>query len=393
MTKNMKIAIYPKKIAMVFNHSAIIGGGEISFLHLVRTITKGAYSLVVYVPGRGEISEKLKSEGLSVKVIDLPRIRTIKFWRVLNAEFRLYKQLSADKIDLMHVNGSRACIYCVVAGLLRRRPVIWHVRETKQDLRLIDGMLTRFCSRIICVSKAVLEKRLAAYKVQIQNKTDIVYNGVDPDIFCPSQQNRELTRKQLGVTNECLFGIIGNFTSLKGQHEFVQALALVLRQPSGLKMKALLVGKSNDVIYREHLEQLVETLGLSNVIVFKDFTNVIVPYYQALDVFVLPSRREGFSRALIEAMAVGLPVIASRIDEIAEAVVDGENAILVDPANHEEFSKAIVTLACDPERRRQMGVSNREKVSTQFTLARHTSQIMKIYNQIFEKRDQRGRDI
>ena len=132
----------------------------------------------------------------------------------------------------------------------------------------------------------------------------------------------------------------------------------------------------------EMLHQLVIDSDLNGDVIFLDYSERILEILSALDVFVLPSQREGFSRSLLEAMSIGLPVLATKISEIEEAVSDNGNALLVDYNDVEEMAFGIIKLCEDKELRKKMGKSNRNRVIEKFNLESHTKSIETIYQSL-----------
>ena len=374
------------RIALIFNHPFWLGGGERSFFELIRSIDRERFEPIVIVPERGEIQDKCVEKEISSFVASFPPLKDLLLGTPVRALINLIKLLKSISTEIIHVNGSRVGLYGGIAGRLLQVPVIWHVRETVQDLFFYDGFLASLARCIICVSKSVQSKRFARFGKSINHKIAVVYNGVDTVRFRKLNKARQSIRKGLEIRDEILFGIVGNIVPLKAHDVFLKALGKVKEGKPDLPIKVLIVGRVLDNLFYEKIRSIVSQMNLSRKIIFLPHSDMIVQVFSAMDVFVLPSRREGFSRSLLEAMSCGLPVLATRINEIEEAVVDGENALLVSTDDEEAMATAIIRLSEDGTIRKNMGERNRIRVAENFDLKRHAESVEKIYDRVLNRK-------
>jgi len=368
-----------KRIACVFNRSEFQGGGEISFFELIKGLDRQKFNPLIIVPGEGEIAQSVAGLGLEVSICPLPPLKTIALGLPLWSLIRLAGILRSTCINLIHTNGSRACFYSGMAGLLLRIPMVWHVRETIQDIAFYDKLLARLSAAIICVSSSVKVKRFAKFGNRISDKIHIAYNGVDTQRFTWNQIAREKIRRQFGIEESMLFGIVGNLIPLKGHDFFLRSLALARKLRPDLAVKAILIGKCLDTEYEGRLRRLIVDLKLKDLVSLTGYAADVPAYLAALDVLALPSRREGCSRSLIEAMSIGLPVVASDIIEIEESVHSKKNAILVKYDDVAQMASGIIELAENKKLREDMGRENRKRAREMFSLKIHVDSIQRIY--------------
>lgn len=374
------------KIAFMFNQSFFLGGGEVSLYDLIRTLNREHFSPIVFQPAAGAIEEKIQSLGIPAQVSPLPPVKNAFPWLPLSALWQLLAVLRVYKPSIIHANGSRACFYCVLAGRLLGIPVLWHVRETIKDVFLYDRLLFTLSRAVVCVSDSVKTKRFASLRDRWKGKIHVVRNGVDSSIFHRNPSSRERVRRELGIEeSEILFGVVANYVPLKGQDFFLQAAAALRNSDPALPFKVLLIGRPIDTLFLNRLRNLATELRLDDKVLFREHTDRIAEIYSALDVFVLPSRREGFSRSILEAMSTGLPVLATQLSEIQEAVVEGQNGLLVPHGDVETLRRAALTLAKDRGLREAMGALNREKVEDEFSLIAHARSMETIYSQILSE--------
>jgi glycosyltransferase involved in cell wall biosynthesis len=371
-----------KRIAHIFNHANFIGGGEISFFELIRMINKNSYQPIVIVPNAGEIEQKLNSINITTQTLRFPSLKGIMKFTPFKAIFNLIKFLKRNKINIIHANGSRVCFYASIAGKVLGIPTIWHVRETVKDLYWYDCILGILSSKIICVSKSVQRDRFTRYGKLINNKISIIYNGVDTKIFQKDKLSRKKIRENLGLKNQILFGIVGNFVPLKGHNYFLKGFADARSRNLDLNAKILLIGRTIDDDYYKSLIGLIEQLNIKGDIIFKPYCSKIQEILSALDVFALPSIREGFNRSILEAMSCGLPIIATKINAIEEAIINKKNGLLFDSMNINKISKAIIKVYRNEAMRYEMGMCNRLTVDKNFNLFSHVKDIELFYSKI-----------
>ena len=376
------------RIAYVFNHSYLLGGGEISLSELIRSIDKNRFEPVVIVPNDGEIKTSHEEKKIKVLINSLPSLKHITLGKPAQSLVTLSRILKANAVDIIHANGSRACLYGGLAGRFLGIPVIWHVRESLKDSFVYDGLLVLLAQIVVCVSKSVQIKRFARYGNLMKTKGIIVYNGVDTQKFKKSETRRQSFRKLLNIRgNDILFGVVGNIIPRKGQDFLVRGLDRARIRKPNLSVKTLFIGRALDSAFDETLHQMVLNRNLGGEVIFMGYTEQITDIFSALDVFVLPSKSEGFSRSLLEAMSSGLPVLATRTGEIAEAVIEGLNGILIDYNDVEEMASAIIKLSENETLRENMGNENRQRAVGHFDLKSHANSIETLYVNLLSNPD------
>jgi glycosyltransferase involved in cell wall biosynthesis len=174
---------------------------------------------------------------------------------------------------------------------------------------------------------------------------------------------------------------------LKGYEELLDAMGEVARE--GFDVKLAIVGEAiyqNSGVYKRKILMKANSAGLKDKIIFTGFRENIPEILASFDIFVLPSRSEGFGRVNLEAMAMGKPVVSTNVGGIPEVVLDGVTGILVPPGNSKSLSHAIMRLLNDPRLRASMGRKGRKRVEQHFTLHAHVQRIEEIYGETLLKR-------
>lgn len=387
-----------------------IGGAEISLLGLIRKLDKEGYRPLVVCFSKGPLPERLEAIGVEATVLPMDRqvLRlslkgrrrsllyvVLNMPRLLPPLLKLVVLVRSRRIDMIHTNGIKAHLIGAVVARLTGRRLIWHVRDfiPAGFFRRLFMFMARFCPiKIIVNSNAVGE--MFNGEAKLREKVTTIYNGVDLQEFSPvspisdSEQDqmtaRRTIREELGLERTVpLVGIVGVLAPWKGHVQFIEAAARVLRKFPDTRF--LIVG---DEIYetdghggyRERLVEQVERLGLDESVIFTGYRKDIPEIMSALDLVVhASSLPEPFGRVLIEAMAAGKPVVATRAGGVPEVVEDGVTGLLVTPGDVEQLAEAIARLLGEPDKAREMGRMGRERVERLFSAEEHARRVEKIY--------------
>jgi len=179
----------------------------------------------------------------------------------------------------------------------------------------------------------------------------VIPNGVTP--LDTSSINRIEARRDLGLAEKDIFLIsVGRLTYQKGHEILIQAMPKIIDRYPNVK-----AGICGDGPLRPQLGNQIQQLGLSNHVMLLGMLSNVSPVLASADIFVLPSRWEGLSRALMEAMAVGIPVVASHVDGIKDLIVDGVHGLLVPPEDPERLGDSILQLLDNPEMMMRLSVA------------------------------------
>jgi glycosyltransferase involved in cell wall biosynthesis len=195
-------------------------------------------------------------------------------------------------------------------------------------------------------------------------------------------ETRDRVRRSLGAGEEhVLVGQIGDVIPRKGLLYLVRALPAILAEAPNVRL--LVVGDvKNSADYMAQIKREARELGVADAIHWAGHRRDIPDLLAAIDVAVLASLEESLGLSLLEAMAAGRPVVASRVGGIPDVVADGETGILVPPESPPALGDAVKRLACDAVLRRQLGQAGRQRVATQFSTAAITDQIEGVYAQV-----------
>lgn len=350
------------------------GGAELHLLTLCRHLKRAGIEVVVGYLKKGKGSrflwEDFEREG--VRVVDL---RGKRLWdgRCLWRAVQLVRQ---ERPDLVHTHLPRADLvgaFVRAAGV--RVPWVSSVHAIysrswrgKWSLPLFS-LLWRRADAVIAISYAVKDWLVKEQRVP-PGKVNVVHYGIEPDRFVSLGE-----AKARGGDNPVI-GTIGRLDPGKGHETLIRAMPLVLtRHPQA----RLLIAGHDPWGYGRTLHRLIENLGLKEKVELLGFVEDIPSFLKEIAVFAFASRSEGFGQVIIEAMAAGKPVVASRIAPLTEIVVDGETGFLVPPDNPEAFAKAICHVLADQEKARKMGDQGCRRVREVFSAEVMAKKTISIY--------------
>jgi len=366
-----------KKINILYSSQSgdMIGGGQKSLLLLLERLDRNRINPFLVCASDGDLMQRARALDIETAVIPAPVLKKISLPTII----KCIRFIIGKRIDLIHTDTRRQTFYFGLAAKLTRKPLVWHIRVASHENRLYDRCLYHLADRIIAVSKAVALRFKGIGNSS--RKVCVIYNGVDVREFDVKNERLKM-RQHFGICEDELFvGTGGQLVPLKGYSLFLEAAHINSRTfPS--KFKYIIVGKGTDE-YMEKLKREAHNLQLEEKIIFTGFMNDIPKIMSAMDVFVLATfYEEGLSRIIIEAMAAGIPVIASAIGGNPEVVVHGENGMLVPTGNAELLAEAILKISSDAEMLKQMGKKAREHVASKFSIEENVNKIQNVYEEI-----------
>jgi lipopolysaccharide/colanic/teichoic acid biosynthesis glycosyltransferase/glycosyltransferase involved in cell wall biosynthesis len=327
---------------------------------------------------------------------DLVRVgieRRISPWRDLLALSALVRTFRAGRFHAVHSMTPKAGLLAMAASWLARVPVRMHtftgqVWATKQGasraaLRLLDTLVAQLATVTLADSLSqrdflVREGVAPASRLVVLGKGSV--KGVDPAVFKPDAARRQAIREQLRIgASEVLVLFVGRLTRDKGVLDLARAFALVARDRPDVRL--LIVGPDEEGLQPAIGAACGPHLARVGFVAFTEHPEDLMA---AADVLCLPSYREGVGTVTIEAGACALPVIASRIYGITDAVVEGTTALLHAPGDVRELAWLLGRIVADPGLRRSLGAAGREHAVREFHVDRMTALQLALYAQVLE---------
>jgi glycosyltransferase involved in cell wall biosynthesis len=353
-----------------------MGGAEELLLGIATHLPADRYEVrVLCLTEEGMIARELQALGIRVDV--LPGEPGPRHPRAFG---RLVRYLRQWKPQIVHTFLLNAVLYGRLAAILAGVPAIFAAeqnvyREKARKHALLERALARRTSRIIACCQTVGD----FYQQQVgvaPEKMAVILNAVRYDQFLPLP-GTATSRAALGLDPDALtVGVIGRLTRQKGHDILLRAVeSLSSRHPD---LQVVIAGQGEA---RSSLEALAGELGISRNVHFVGVRRDREHFYGALDVFVLPSRWEGLSLALAEAVGAGVPTVATDVGGNHEVFRSGCAGLLVPSEDPEALASAVDTLLSDVQLRRQFSEHGAVKVRPRFDIDRHVEQLEALYRE------------
>jgi glycosyltransferase involved in cell wall biosynthesis len=354
---------------------------------------------VVIACGSGYYVEKLRQEGFSV--LENPIARSMNPVLHVAEIWRTYRLLRRERFDVVHVHTPIAALVGRVAAWLARVPIRIYTAHgfyfhegmppAKQRFHiLLERFGARFGDFIMTVSgedeETALKERIAK-----PGRVETIYNGVDVRLFDPAMfpsSSQNDVRTKLGIPhNARVVGFVGRLVREKGILELVQAIAQLTQEFPDIRL--LVVGdvlKSDYDAGKDEFMSEARRLNVHENIVFAGMVDDTRPYLAAMDIFCLPSYREGMPVSLLEAMAMARPCVATNIRGCREEIVNGACGLLVPPRNARALADAIAALLRNPDRMQAIATAARERVVTHFNLQKVLDHQVALYHRLLKEK-------
>ncbi|MDD4899306.1 MAG: glycosyltransferase [Candidatus Omnitrophica bacterium] len=361
-----------------------VGGAEQLVLTTIKNLDRSLFSPAVYcLHEKGMIGQEIEKQG--VKVFTLEESLNLFNFKIIYELFKVFKK---EKPGILHTHLFYANYYGRIAALFSAIPVRiitehgTHSNFKKFYHHMIDFVLSFFTSRIIAVSLAV-KRYLCRFSFIPQSKISVIYNAIDTDRFdLAAGLDKNSLRQKFGLSDsELVFGCISTLVPWKGQDFLLKGFASVAKRfPSA---KLCLIGR-DDAGFKSDLQAYVRRNDLEKNVLFLGERRDIPEVLRLLDIFVMPSLTEGLGIALLEAMYMGLPSIATNTEGIAEIVEHQKDGLLFKRGDLEGMTNAMLTLASDKEKARQIGSNARLKVDQLFLPRHYMDGLQSLYRQLAE---------
>lgn len=354
-----------------------IGGTERQAVELLKRLDEKRYDVRLAV---------LRNEGpfyseIEARFPDVPEFPLTSFYdaNAVKQLAGLRRLMRREKIDILHAHDFYSSFIGAAAARLSGVRVIASQRHLKLSDRRVHKwgtrMIHRLANRILVNSEAIREHIINHEGAQ-PGKIVVIRNGVAP-VISNTNSRRELGR-DLGLkTNATIVGIVARLQEVKGHRFFIEAAGEVLRSRSGAHF--VLVG---DGPLRTEIEQQAAELGITDHVRLLGDRSDVSRLIAGFDLLVLASLHEGLPNAVMEAMAAGVPVVATGIGGTMELIVDGETGYLAAPANSAALAERILFALGDEEHREEIVSTARRRIATAFGIERMVESVEALYDEM-----------
>lgn len=347
----------------------------------------------------GEFFQELRQQGINLHGITIARSSNL--WRHIISGKKLFSFIRQHRFQIVHTHTPIASLIGRITARLAGVPIIlytahgfyFHERMSplKRQFHIwLEKFAALFCDFIFTQSE---EDRQEAIKLKICKEDKIAWigNGIDLHKFNPAnikQEDKENLLKELGLEQaRYIVGIIGRLVREKGFMEFFTAASLVLKRHP--ETYFLVIGDALVSDYdasKAEIYQHIEQLGIKEHVRFTGFRSDIPQLLSLMDVYTLPSYREGMPRSIIEAMAMAKPVVATNIRGCREEILDGETGFLVPVGDAKALADAILRLVENPELAAEMGKRGQERALKLYDEQQVLQRQLEVYKKLIQQK-------
>lgn len=350
----------PRVLLVLDQFPKTLGGGERIALKLAALLPQYGYRASILTFSAHPESAGLHSPPCPVYLLPLQRVYDLS---ALRAALELRRFLKEQRIQIVQTFFESSDLWAgFVAKTMSRAKVIWSrrdmgiLRARKHDIayKVMSGMP----DGVFAVSEQVRQHCISVDRIDA-SRVQTIYNGLDLADWSTASRATKPPGQSVVVT-------VGNIRRVKGHDVLIHAAASIVQRFPDVSFR--IAGEVLEPSYFHELQTLVCDLNLADHVHFDGGVTHLREYLSAADIFVLPSRSEGFSNAIIEAMAASLPVVATDVGGNAEAVEEGVSGFIVPPEDSAALADAILRLLSAPAKAKEMGAMGRETALERFTI-------------------------
>jgi N-acetyl-alpha-D-glucosaminyl L-malate synthase BshA len=349
-----------------------IGGAEIATYNIAKYLAKRGHEVHIITSSESGILNQ-EQQNFYIHTIKRGKVRFIRFLPFL---IRILAVLRKIKPDIIHAQTIGMGIVGFLAKKFFKIPYIVYGRGSEVYLswplkNQVSKLVFRHADAVIALTED-MKKLLQRF---CNREVYVIPNGIELDRFSNLPKKEEVLSK-IGIDKqENVIIFVGRLCYVKGVKYLIQAMNIITKE--NRKVKLLIIGDGEE---RQNLENFVKELNLENNVIFLgNFHNEKIPeYMSASDIFVLPSLSEGFPVVILEAMACGLPIVATNVGGIPYIIKERENGFLVMPKNAEQIAEKVLYLIENKNILKEISENNKERVKD-YNLNNVVEKLEKIY--------------
>jgi glycosyltransferase involved in cell wall biosynthesis len=368
----------------------VISGSGLNTYLTMRGMDRTAYEVELACAPGGKLIDLIRGQGMKVRLFK-NLVQPLHPLKDLLGLIDLTRFLRKKRYHIVHTHNSKAGFIGRLAAKWAGVPIIvhtvhgfaFHDREPawRQILfRNLERLASRWCDKMVFISQPLIDWAMRD-RITRREKIQKIYSGIELDHFEPvPDEERKALKEAWGIREEApVVGIVSKLWEGKGHTILIHAF-------EGLKQEipeAVLVIVGEGYL-QDKLSDLVDRLGLKGSVLFTGFQMDVRRIIATFDVAVLPSFFEGMGRVLLEAMAMGKPVVASSVGGIPDLVHHGETGLLVTPGSVSELKSGMLTLIRNKALAKEMGKEGRRRIGEEFSAGRMAQSIEKLYRELLQ---------
>ncbi len=364
-------------------HQFGVGGLENGLVNLINHLPPAQYRhAIVCLTGKTDFHRRIRRSDVAIHTLNK------RAGKDFGAYWRLFKLLRELKPDIVHTRNLATvdCQFFAAAAGVRGRVHgehgwdVYDLHGTNSRYRWLRRAASKVVGRFVTMSRDLERWLVSDVGVPAQRVTQI-YSGVDSRRFLPRAGARAIGPEGFADASSFVIGTAGRLEAVKDPLTLLHSFIELLQLEPGLRAQARLVFVGDGAL-RAQLERAAADAGIASLCWFAGSSDDVPGLLRGLDLFVLPSLNEGISNTILEAMATGLPVVATRVGGNAELVREGETGALCAARAPQEMAAAILSYVRDPECARRHGAAGRAVVERDFALSRMVETYASVYEQV-----------
>jgi glycosyltransferase involved in cell wall biosynthesis len=369
-----------------------IGGTERQVVNIGKGLDRSRFDVRFATLNKvGELLAECEAQSWSV---DEYNVRRLYGFATMKKQVAFAKSLRRERIQILHTYGFYPNVFAIPPARLAGIPVIvgsirdigdiwtfWQHKVQKQCLRVAD--------HIVVNAEAI--KRDLLQRGYDPKRLSVIPNGIDCERFRLPGNGQAVRREWNIAPGAPVVGVLARLMRIKGQEVFLRAAALIASKDPHVRF-VIVGGNKIDHAYEDELKRLAGRLGLGDRVLFTGFRTDVPDLLAAMSVVVSPSLGlEGLSNSLLESMAAGVPVVATRVGGSPEIVEDGVTGLLVSPGDSVALAAAMFRLLHDKTTATRLGQSARQRVFSRYSLEQAVTSTERLYGELLVQARQKRR--
>ena len=380
----MEPKINKKRVLFVITQEEF-GGAQRFLYELATRLDPEKYETLVAAgeSGKGDFLRSLAEKNLNTKTLRFLK-REINPFIDLLALIELAVLIRRFKPDILHLNSSKAGVLGSIAGFKKTKVIYriggWSFNDPwpwwKKKLFAAAEKMTAGLKDTITVNNKNDHEQAIKLKIRRREGLKLIHNGIDA--LKTEFLSRDEARLKLKVSQaDLIVGTIANFYPTKGLEHLIEAFHILNSKSQVLSPKLLIIGDGQE---RKNLESRISSYGLEKDIILLGQIPEAHKYMKAFDIFVLPSVKEGFPWAVLDAMAAKLPIVATNVGALPEIIESGKNGILVEPKNPQRLAESLKYLLVNERTRQELGIQAHQTVLFKFPVEKMVRETEELFD-------------
>jgi len=374
-------SVAPVHVLFIIDELCEMGGAERVLFKIVRHLPSDQFRCSILTFRVNPEAAALKEISCPVHVLPLKKTYD---WNALKVAGQIRKFIRQEKVSIVHTFFETSDLWAGPIARLSGCPVLV---SSRRDLGILRSrkhrigykVMGRLYDAVLAVSPQVREFCIEHDGLN-PGKVRTLFNGLETGQVLQAR-SRSKMRQELDIADDVpVITTVGNIRHVKGIDVLIQAAALVCRKHP--KTLFLIVGRKSEQEYCRELENKISSLGLAGNFRFLGSREDVFAILRMSDAFCLPSRSEGFSNALIEAMASRLPCVATNVGGNSEVVKHGETGFIIASEDFQDLAARLIYLLDDPGLATEMGLRGEEVIQSQFTVQAMIGGLVQVYQEL-----------